>query len=514
MESIMLYGSNIIDNEIIKNQNNTTDYILETRDIHKRYSGVNALNGINFKIRRGEVHALVGENGAGKSTLIKLLTGAISPTKGSIIFEGQMYNALNPSMALQLGITAIYQEFNLIPYLSVAENIFFGSEKMKNGLVDFNEMNRLTIELFKQFDLKIDPKMKIQYMGVAQQQLVEIVKATTKNAKLIIMDEPSAPLTEKETETLYRIVKQLKEKKITIIYISHRLEEVFEICDRVTVLRDGNYISTNYIHDTNRDLLIADMVGRKLREAFPRTNVKRDRIILEVVDVNNRRLNHVSLRLYKGEILGIGGLVGAGRTELARAIYGADKIDSGRIILKGVETRIDSPKDALKKSIALLPEDRKTQGVIMGMDIKSNITLAIIKKISKFSLLRFKQENKICTSLVDDLSIKINSLQQPVNNLSGGNQQKVVLAKCLATKGDILIIDEPTRGIDVGTKQEIYKIMRTLADSGKSIIMISSEMEELIGMSDRILVMRNGKIVKELYPPEFSQEAILNYASL
>jgi ribose transport system ATP-binding protein len=226
----MLYGSNIINDEIRDNQSNTSDYILETRDIHKRYSGVNALNGINLKIRRGEVHALVGENGAGKSTLIKLLTGAISPTKGSIMFEGQVYNALNPSMALQLGITAIYQEFNLIPYLSVAENIFFGCEKMKNGLVDYNEMNRLTVELFRQFDLKIDPKMKIQYMGIAQQQLVEIVKATTKNAKLIIMDEPSAPLTDKETETLHKIVKQLKKNKITIIYISHRLEEIFEIC--------------------------------------------------------------------------------------------------------------------------------------------------------------------------------------------------------------------------------------------------------------------------------------------
>lgn len=510
----MLYGSNINNSEVLDNQSNTPDYILETRNIHKRYGGVNALNGINLKICRGEVHALIGENGAGKSTLIKLLTGAIAPTKGSIMFEERVYNTLNPSMALQLGITAIYQEFNLIPYLSVAENIFFGCEKLKNGLVDYNEMNRLTIELFNQFGLEIDPKIKIQYLGIAQQQLVEIVKATTKNAKLIIMDEPSAPLTEKETETLHRIVKQLKEKKITVIYISHRLEEIFEICDRVTVLRDGNYISTNYIRDTNRDLLISDMVGRKLRETFPKTNLKRDEIILEAVDVNNRQLDHASLRLYKGEILGIGGLVGAGRTELVRALYGADKIESGKIILKGKEIRINSPADALKKSIALLPEDRKTQGVVLGMDIKSNVTLAIIKIISKFSLLRFSQEKTICDSLVGDLSIKINSLQQPVKNLSGGNQQKVVLAKCLATKCDILIIDEPTRGIDVGTKQEIYKIMRNLADRGKSIIMISSEMEELIGMSDRILVMRNGKITKELYPSEFSQEAILNYASL
>lgn len=499
---------------IINEEVKGSDYILETRNIHKRFGGITALNGINLKVRRGEVHALVGENGAGKSTLIKLLTGAIVPSEGSIIFEGKEYKELNPSLAIELGITAIYQEFNLIPFLSVAENIYFGCEKMKNGLVDYAEMNRLTKELFKNFDLDIDPKVKIQYMGVAQQQLVEIVKAISKNSKLIIMDEPSAPLTEKETETLHRIVRQLKEKKITVIYISHRLEEVFDICDRVTVLRDGNYISTNNVCDTNRDLLIADMVGRELRESYPRSDTKHDETVLEAIDITNSRLDHVSIRLHKGEILGLGGLVGAGRTELARAIFGADKIEGGKIILKGKEVKIKSPSDALNNSIALLPEDRKTQGVILGMDIKSNITLAIVKVISRFNILKSLLERKIVNSLVDDLSIKISSLQQPVKNLSGGNQQKVVLAKCLATKCDILIIDEPTRGIDVGAKQEIYKIMRRLADSGKSIIMISSEMEELIGMSDRIIVMREGKVTKELYPPEFSQEAILNYASL
>ena len=368
--------------------------------------------------------------------------------------------------------------------------------------------------MFKEIGTAINPKIRVQRLGIAQQQLVEIVKAISKNAKLIIMDEPSAPLTEQETETLHTIVRQLKGRGITIIYISHRMEEIFEICDRVSVFRDGKYISTHPVSETSRETLIADMVGREMGETFPDLGHINEEKVLEVSHVSNRRLKDMSLVLRKGEILGIGGLVGAGRTELLRALYGADEITEGEIILKGKKINITSPAVALKNSIALLPEDRKQQGVIMGMSIEHNISFAILDRLSRFAVIKKKQEKDICNKLVADLSIKISSLLQPVMKLSGGNQQKVVLAKCLATECNVLFIDEPTRGIDVGAKQEIYKIMRQLADNGTSIIMVSSEMSELIGMSDRIIVMKEGQVVKELMPEEYSQELILNYAAL
>lgn len=490
------------------------DIILEVKDICKSFGGIKALENINLQIRRGEVHSLVGENGAGKSTLIKILTGANIPTSGSIVFEGIEYTELTPSKSLELGITAIYQEFNLIPYLSVAENIFFGCEKVKGGLLDKKRMIEDCRRLMREVGVEINPGEKVQNLGIAQQQLVEIVKSVSKNAKFIIMDEPSAPLTEKETATLHGIVKQLRGKGITVVYISHRMEEIFDICDRVSVLRDGHWISTEKVENTDRQKLIADMVGRSLSETYPRSEEEHKEEILRVEGLANSFLKDVSFNLHKGEILGLGGLVGAGRTETVRAIFGADRISAGRIWLHGKDVSIHSPAEALKNNIALLPEDRKTQGVVMELSIRSNITFSILNRISKFFLLKFALEKEVCRNLVESLRIKINSLQQSVKNLSGGNQQKVVLAKCLATECDILMIDEPTRGIDVGAKQEIYKIMRELADNGKSIIMVSSEMPELIGMSDRILVMREGRIVKELYPDEYSQETILNYASL
>jgi len=492
----------------------TETNILEICDIYKQFGGINALNGIKLSIRENEIHAIVGENGAGKSTLIKLITGAITPTSGIIKFAGKEYGKMNPALALDMGITAIYQEFNLIPSMTVAENIFFGCEKMNKFFIDSEGMNEKTTEIFQAMGVDIDPKAQIQTLGIARQQLVEIAKAISKNVKFIIMDEPSAPLTEREIETLHKIVRQLKERHITIIYISHRLEEVFEICDRVSVFRDGCFISTKNVSDTNREQLITDMVGRKIGETYPERGGLKDEVILEVKSIVNQRLNDVSIQLRRGEILGLGGLVGAGRTELVRAIYGADRIFSGEIILHGSPVKIRKPIDALNNGIGLLPEDRKSQGLVMGMGVAGNITLAILKKLSGFFFLEFNKEKELCTKLAEDLSIKIIDLESAVKNLSGGNQQKVVLAKILATKCNILIIDEPTRGIDVGAKQEIYKVMRKLADSGKSIIMISSEMSELIGMSDRIIVMCEGKITKEFYPPEYSQEAILNYASL
>lgn len=490
------------------------DNILEVHKISKRFGGIRALNHIDFSVRRGEVHALVGENGAGKSTFIKILTGAHAPSEGKIIFEGKEYAALTPALALESGITAIYQEFNLVSFLTVSENIYFGCELMKHGLLDYEQMNKNTKKMFQDIGTQINPKARVQNLGIAQQQLIEIVKAISKNAKLIIMDEPSAPLTEQETETLHTIVRQLKAKGITIIYISHRMEEVFEICDRVSVFRDGEYISTHFVSETSRESLITDMVGRTMGETFPEPSGINGGNILEVRRISNKRLKDISFYLRKGEILGIGGLVGAGRTELLRALYGADDITEGDIFLKGKKVDITSPSVALKNSIALLPEDRKQQGIIMGMSIEHNISFAILERLSKFAVVNKNKEKSICNKLVMDLSIKISSLQQPVKNLSGGNQQKVVLAKCLATECNVLFIDEPTRGIDVGAKQEIYKIMRQLADNGTSIIMVSSEMSELIGMSDRIIVMKEGRIVKELMPEEYSQEVILNYAAL
>lgn len=490
------------------------DTILEVRGICKRFGGVKALNDINLQIRRGEVHALVGENGAGKSTLIKILTGATIPSSGTIIFEGHEYTEFTPVKSSELGITAIYQEFNLIPFLSVVENIYFGCEKLKNGLLDKQTMQEECQRLFQEIGIDINPREKVKNLGIAQQQLVEIAKAISKNAKFIIMDEPTAPLTDRETETLHKLVRQFKEKGITIIYISHRMEEIFDICDRVSVLRDGHWISTGNVSDTNRKKLIADMVGRNLGESYPRSTEKHTETILELKGLTNSRLKNVSFSLRRGEILGLGGLVGAGRTEVVRAIFGADSISDGEIIKDGKKIVIKSPQDALKYNIALLPEDRKTQGVIMNLSIRNNISLCILDRLSKFSIIHAGKEKALCEGLVADLKIKISSLRQAVQNLSGGNQQKVVLAKCLATECDVLMIDEPTRGIDVGAKQEIYKIMRELADSGKSIIMVSSEMPELIGMSDRIIVMREGKIAGELYPEEYSQETILNYASL
>lgn len=500
--------------EIHSEQNTKNEYILETRDLAKNFSGIQALKGISLRVRAGEVHAIVGENGAGKSTFIKILTGVYSPSSGSLRFDGNEYSHFTPEQALKIGISAIYQEFNLVPFLTIAENIFFGVEAKKGIFCDFRKMEQDAKELFREIGMDINPHAVVKDLGIAQQQLVEIVKAISKNARFIIMDEPSAPLTENETKTLHDIVKRLKAKGITVIYISHRLEEVFNMCDRVSVFRDGQYIETKDVADTDRQELISLMVGRKLGEEYPPRQMEPGEAVLEVEKLENRRVHDISFKLYKNEILGLGGLVGAGRTEVARAIFGADAIKSGTVKVKGAAVRIANPSQAFARSVGLLPEDRKRQGVILGLPIRDNITLPILRRISRASFIDTRQEKSICARLIRELSIKLNSAMQPVKSLSGGNQQKVVLAKILATECDILIIDEPTRGIDVGAKQEIYKLMREFVKQGKSIIMISSDMPELIGMSDRMLVMREGRIVKELHPHEYSQEAILSYASL
>lgn len=471
------------------------DNILEVKHLSKYYAGVKALDDVSLSFRRGEIHALAGENGAGKSTLIKSITGAIEPTAGTIVLEGQSYSKLNPIDAIEKGIAAIYQEFTLIPHLTVAENIFFGKEISHKGFVDKHAMNREVAKLLKEMDIDLNPASYVCDLGIAYQQIVEIVKAVAANSKILIMDEPTAPLTNRETEMLFGIIKKLRERQVTIIYISHRMDEIFRICDRVSVMRDGKYICTENTADIDVHKLVAHMVGRELGEDYPQRTKPLGEEVLSVDNLHSEKVNGVSFKLHKGEILGFGGLVGAGRTEVMQAIFGADRKTDGTISIRGNKVNISSPTQALAHGIGLIPEDRKNQGVLLGLSIRENITFSSLKQAMKGPFVSRKRDLAIAEEYTQKLKIKTPSVNQLVKNLSGGNQQKVVLAKALATRCDIIIFDEPTRGIDVGAKQEIYHLMRKLADEeGKSIIMVSSEMPELIGMSDRILVMRHGKI--------------------
>ena len=490
------------------------DTILEVKDLSKYYAGVKALDGVSLSFRRGEVHALAGENGAGKSTLIKAITGAIEPTAGTIILEGESFSKLTPIEAIEKGIAAIYQEFTLIPYLTVAENIYFGKEISNRGFVDRKAMNAKVSELLEDMGIELDPTAYVRDLGIAYQQIVEIVKAVAANSKILIMDEPTAPLTNKETEMLFQIIGKLRQREVTIIYISHRLDEIFRVCDRVSVMRDGKYICTEGTADISVHQLVAHMVGRELGEDYPQRTKPLGDVVLDVSDLHSARVNGVSFQLHRGEILGFGGLVGAGRTEVMQALFGADKITGGTVSVNGKKVTVKSPSMALDEGIGLIPEDRKNQGVLLGLSVRQNVTFSSLKQAMVGWFVSDKKDIAIANEYTEKLRIKTPSVNQLVKNLSGGNQQKVVLAKALATKCDIIIFDEPTRGIDVGAKQEIYNLMRQLVDEeGKSIIMVSSEMPELIGMSDRILVMRHGRIVGEIPKEDYSQELILEYAS-
>ena len=490
------------------------EYILEVQHLKKYYAGVKALDDVSIGFRRGEIHALAGENGAGKSTLIKALTGAIEPTAGTIVLEGGSFSKLNPIQAMEKGIAAIYQEFTLIPHLTVAENIYFGKEISRHGFVNKKVMNEQVASLLAEMGIELDPTSYVCDLGVAYQQIVEIVKAVAANSKILIMDEPTAPLTNNETEMLFRIIDKLRERNVTIIYISHRMEEIFRVCDRVSVMRDGKYICTENTKDIDVHRLIAHMVGRELGEDYPLRSAELGETVLEVENLQSQKVHGVSFQLRKGEILGFGGLVGAGRTEVMQAIFGADRIIGGQIRIGGKDVSITSPTKALEAGIGLIPEDRKGQGVLLGMSVRQNVTFSSLKQAMRGPFVSDRKDIAIAEEYSKKLRIKTPSVNQLVKNLSGGNQQKVVLAKALATQCDIIIFDEPTRGIDVGAKQEIYQLMRRLVDEeGKSIIMVSSEMPELIGMSDRILVMRHGKIAGELQREDFSQNLILEYAS-
>ncbi len=487
--------------------------ILSMEHITKIYPGVRALNDVSVEFKKGEVHALMGENGAGKSTLIKTLSGAIAPDSGTIILEGSSYNGLTPHKSRELGIGVVYQEFNLFPELTVYENIFMGNFRRKNGFVDHQGMIRQTAEMLDELGLKISPTAKIKDLSVGYMQLVEISKVLFYDIKILVLDEPTAPLTTNETNILFGLIKKLKEQGVTVIYISHRLNEVFDIADRVTVLRDGSRISTHSIEEITRDSLIKEMVGRSISDEYPARSCPIGETVLKVTDLFGNGARHISFELHKGEVLGMAGLVGAGRTETARMIFGADPLTAGTIELDGEIVHITSPKKAVELGMALIPEDRKSHGALLELSISDNMSLAILPRLSKLGIINQAAEKKVVDEHIEKLRVKTPSPEQKVKNLSGGNQQKVILGKWLASNSKVILFDEPTRGIDVGAKQEIYKLINSLCEQGVGILMISSDMEEIIRMSDRILVLSEGSQMAILNKEEFTQEKILSYAS-
>jgi ribose transport system ATP-binding protein len=488
--------------------------VLEMRHIRKTFPGVVALDDVAFDLRRGEVHILLGENGAGKSTLMKILSGAYQKSAGQIILDGVEVEIKNPKHAQTLGISIIYQEFNLIPHLSIGENILLGREpKRLPGMIDQRAIFHNAKHALSELGLSIDPRKLIKELRVAEQQMVEVAKALSLYARILIMDEPTAALTEHEIKELFTTIRNLKEQDVAIVYISHRLEELFEIGDRVTVLRDGRSVGTYDVRESNKSDLIRLMVNRELTDLFPKERAERGSEVLRVQGLSTQDgLKDVSFSLHKGEILGIAGLLGAGRTELARAIFGVDQITSGTIYVNGVPRRIDSPRAAINSGIGFLTEDRKSQGLILPLSVAKNLCLPSEDKFSTWGFVDTKKERWAASRYVKELRIKTPSLDQKVVFLSGGNQQKVVLSKWLCCESEVFIFDEPTRGVDVGAKAEIYQLMNKLTASGVAIIMISSEMLEVLGMSDRILVMRGGRITGEFNTDEATQEKILQCA--
>lgn len=485
--------------------------ILEMNNIVKSYPGVIALNDVSLSFFEGEVHAIVGENGAGKSTLIKVISGAVHPDSGNLIYQGESYSHLSLYEAKTKGIEVVYQEFSLIESLSVAENIFIGDKF--GPFFSNNKIIEQAQTLFKRYQIDIDVRRKVIELSPAQMQLVEIVKACSRSAKVLVLDEPSAPLSVSETNKMYEIIKEVKKHGTTIIYISHRLEEIFKISDRVTVLRDGHLISTLPIEETSRKKMIEMMVGRKLRDDFPRRKNTFEDLVLEVNNMSGNGVKNISFSLRKGEILGVAGLIGSGRTEMAMALYGGAKKDQGEIRIHGKKVLIRSPYEAIRHGMGLIPEDRKRTGCFIENTIQFNLSIASIRKLSKGFFVDKKREIEQSKYYSDLLKIKSPSLNQVVRNLSGGNQQKVVVGKTLGTLSKIIIFDEPTRGIDVGAKMEIYELMNQLADEGNAILMISSDLIELIGMSDRIIVLSEGKLMGEIQHQDFDQGMIIDMAS-
>ncbi|WP_206207704.1 sugar ABC transporter ATP-binding protein [Virgibacillus indicus] len=486
------------------------------KDISKSFGVVKALKEVKLELAKGEVHALMGENGAGKSTLVKVLTGIHRKDSGQVIYDGKEVEYKTPKESQDAGISVVHQELNMMNHLTVAQNIFIGRESVKAKVfTDDRAINAKTIELFKMFNMDVNPREKVGNLTVGKQQMVEIIKAVSMDAKVVIFDEPTASLTEKEIDELFKIIEDLRSKGIAIVYISHRMDEIFKITDKITIMRDGEYIGQVNTNETTKDELINMMVGRVVYED-PKQEAEVDENAEVVLSVKNLRSPHVkdvSFDLRKGEILGFSGLMGAGRTEVARLIFGADPKESGEIYINGEKASISKPQDAVDNGIGYLSEDRKQFGIVTGMSVADNVVQPSLKNYVKNLIIDDKRIHEVSEKYVGDLKVKTSSTRQLLRNLSGGNQQKVVIAKWLEHNSDILIFDEPTRGIDVGAKSEIYSLMNELAKEGKSIIMISSELTEILRMSDRIVVMCEGRKVKELPIEEATQEKILHYAT-
>jgi len=489
------------------------NFILEISNISKYFPGVQALDNVSFKVEKGEIHCLVGENGAGKSTLIKILAGAIERDSGEIVFDGNTVEIPSVHAALNLGMAIIFQELNVVDQLSVYENIFLGKEKTGFGFINRRREIETAYSHLKKLGVDFNPLEKVSSMSSAKKKMVEIVRAIAYKSKLIIMDEPSATMTEKDVQKMFEIIRSLRDSGISIIYISHRLEEIFEIGDNVTVLRDGRLIGSSRIADINKEKLIKMIVGRTLSNKYPVEKRKIGDVCLEVKDLSTKDfLKDINLVVRKGEIIGIFGLVGSGRTELARAIFGVDPLESGTVMVDGKNIEIYKPADAIKTKLGLIPEERRDQGLVTILTVRENITLASLRNINWQGFINRKKERLIADRYIKELDIRTPGMDQIAANLSGGNQQKVVISKWLSTDSNILLMDEPTRGIDVGTKSEIYKIISDLAAEGTAIIVFSSEIEEIIGISDRIFVMHNGRLFEYLNRGSKTPEEIINYA--
>ncbi|MEM1484400.1 sugar ABC transporter ATP-binding protein [Oscillospiraceae bacterium PP1C4] len=491
------------------------EYIVEFEHLNKTFPGVKALEDVSFNLKAGEVLALLGENGAGKSTLVKILSGVYTRDNGLFKVFGQEIDDLTPKKAQELGIAIIHQELNMCAHLSVAENIFLGREEISMGVLSDKKMNQAAKAILDKLNIDISPETIVGNLPVSKQQMVEIAKALSTNAKILIMDEPTSALTSKEIDDLFVIIKALRDEGCGIIYISHRLEELHSIVDRVTILRDGRFITSMNYGDTNLREIISHMVGREIKEKFPRVSCERGEKILEVKNLNaGKMVRDISFDLYAGEIVGFAGLMGAGRTELTRAIFGADHKDSGEIILDGNAVTIKNPLDAIKAGIVCAPEDRKKEGLCVKLSIRDNIALANLDTLcNTLGVVNRKKEVAMAKKAINDLKIKLTSMEANAATLSGGNQQKVVVGKWLVRDSRVVIFDEPTRGIDVAAKVEIYNLMNRLKEQGIGVMFVSSEMPEVLGISDRILVMCDGKITGELDIADATQDKILEYAT-
>lgn len=490
--------------------NNVNDYIFNCNGISKAFGGTHALKDVQLHIKRGEVHALIGENGAGKSTLMKIIMGLYKEDEGSMTLEGKPYHVTGPADAIKAGISMIHQELNSEPYLSIAESIFLNREDTigKTAFLNKKETNRKAAEILEKFDFKMNPRILMEELTLAQVQMIEIIKAVFCNARLIIMDEPTSSLDSNETERLFRTIRDLKKKNVSIIYISHRMEEIFEICDTVSVFRDGRYISTSKMQDVTKDELISLMVGRTVKSVFPKFDCEIGETVFKVENISGKGFKDISFEVHKGEILGISGLVGSGRSETMRAIFGIDPLTSGEIYMEGKKITIRNPRDAINKGICMVNEDRKNFGLCLHRSLRENISLPNLPARQKGLLINQVREKAEVADVSKKLTVKTSSIEEDVYSLSGGNQQKVVISKWIMANPKVLILDEPTRGVDVGAKSEIHSLMCSFAAKGMAIIMISSELPEAMGMSDRIVIFHEGRINGEVKREEILSGAV------